>query len=377
MSIFYFIVVVSFLYDLAFYLGIRNTARFPHPFVYFRSLGDVEYLRGFAVMLRQVMFSLVAGGLLGWAIGFAISKSGWLSRATICFLRIAMWFPFFVIFAIPGTFALSIAATMLASVHYYLTARLLLESSKGEAFRYAVGEIALRTLLFQLIAQIWDQRWQWTMFPMNLDCKIGLAVFGLILAVVFSTTWFVRMNFSAGCDRRRTIQSKEIDCLRTISRWGVALLTVIWLLLWELYTLALQADYISPVVAGQKMLLFLVTGEFWKYIFTSLFEIAGGLVLGALLAFLALSVMHRSEAMRHVIHKILPLTHLSPVALWLLVFCVIGSVQSEWFRIIVPGVGHKVIAVGFLTFFPLVQALWAFRDTALFQRWSIAKSASE
>ena len=73
-AVFLFVVVLSFLYDLAFYLGIRDTARFPHPFVYFRSLGDIEYLRGFPWMLRQVMFSLVAGGLLGWAIGFRHSK---------------------------------------------------------------------------------------------------------------------------------------------------------------------------------------------------------------------------------------------------------------------------------------------------------------
>jgi hypothetical protein len=138
-TIFFFIVVVSFLYDLTFYLGIRDTARFPHPFVYFRLLGDIEYLRGFPGMLRQAMFSLVVGGLLGWAIGFVILKSGWLSRATIRFLRIAMWFPFLLLFAVPATFMLGIASAMLATIYHYLTARLFLEFSSREAFGRAAG----------------------------------------------------------------------------------------------------------------------------------------------------------------------------------------------------------------------------------------------
>jgi hypothetical protein len=126
-TIFFFIVVVSFLYDLAFYLGIRDTARFPHPFVYFRSLWDIEYLRGFPAMLRQAMFSLVAGGLIGWGVTHIILKSAWLTQSTIRFLRIAMWIPFLLLFGMPGYFWLGIAATMLAVVYHYLSARFYLK----------------------------------------------------------------------------------------------------------------------------------------------------------------------------------------------------------------------------------------------------------
>lgn len=74
-------------------------------------------------MLLQAMFSLVAGGLMGWAVGFIILKNAWLTRATIRFLRIAMWFPFLVLFAVLEIFTLGIAVSMLAAIYHYLTAR--------------------------------------------------------------------------------------------------------------------------------------------------------------------------------------------------------------------------------------------------------------
>ena len=51
-TIFLCLVFILFLWDLVYFLGIRNPARFPHPFVIFRALGAVEFLRGFPAMLR-------------------------------------------------------------------------------------------------------------------------------------------------------------------------------------------------------------------------------------------------------------------------------------------------------------------------------------
>jgi hypothetical protein len=154
-TIFLFIAVVSFLYDLTSYLGIRDTTRFPHPFVYFRSLGDIEYLRGFPGMLRQAMFSLVAGGLIGWAVSLVILRNGWLTQAAIRFLRIAMWFPVLAVYAVHDWFTLGIAAAALAAIYQYLAARSFLEFSSLDAFQYAAGEVTVQSLLFTLLAQVW------------------------------------------------------------------------------------------------------------------------------------------------------------------------------------------------------------------------------
>ena len=366
-TIFFFIVVVSFLYDLAFYLGIRDTARFPHPFVYFRSLGDIEYLRGFPGMLRQAMFSLVAGGLLGWAIGFVILKSGWLSRATILFLRIAMWFPFLLLFAVPATFMLGIAAAMLAGIYHYLTARLFLEFSSREAFGRAAGEVTLQILLFTLIAQIWVRRWDWPILPMTLGTTMGLTVLGLILCLAFLLNWIFRRSFQTGCDLHAIVRKKELLLSKRGSVLGVTLLTVVWLLIWQLTRVAFGFDA-GPFETIQRISEFFTTGNGWRDIQISLVEITSGVVFGGLLSFVVSIFLQNSKSIRGTINRILPATYLSSIALWLLAFLLVESNRSGLFI----GIGGKAVAVGFLTFFPLIQDLWAFRDSTLLQRWAIA-----
>jgi hypothetical protein len=254
-TIFFFIAVLSFLYDLALYLGIRDTARFPHPFVYFRSLGDIDYLRGFPGMLRQVMFSLVAGSLLVWPIGVVILKSAWLSQATIRFLRIAMWFPFLVVFAVPNTFMLGIAAAMLAALYYYLTARSLLEFSKGAAERYAFGESTLQTLFFILIAQIWVRQWDWPIFWMISDAMRAFTVCALIVALVLLINWTFRRKFFAGCTRLAILRNKESLFLKEGPFLDAALLPLIgcWF------------GCYSPMMLAQHF--HIVGGDWWRSTF--------------------------------------------------------------------------------------------------------------
>jgi ABC-type nitrate/sulfonate/bicarbonate transport system permease component len=370
-TVFLFIVIVSFIYDLTLYLGIRDTARFSHPFVYFRSLGDVVYLQGLGGMLRQAIFLLVSGGLIGWVMASIISKNDLLTGATISFLRIAMWVPFLVVFAAPDAFILGVAAAMLAAIYYYLEARSFLDFSNRECVYYAAGKVTLQTLFFILIAQLWTRQWEWTTFTAIFDWKLGLAVFASLLALVYLINWFLGTTFLVGCTQRRIVHAKEIDGPTKGSREGVVLLTFVWLLTWEAYSLA-NLNSISPIEAAQAMTTLLVTRKLWSNILTSLVEISGGLLVGSLIATAVSTIMHRSENLHSAITKILPLTYLSPIVLWLLVFCYVGlsDFRSGW-RVIVPGIGHKIIAVGFLTFFPIIQALWAFRDTSVLRRWLI------
>jgi ABC-type nitrate/sulfonate/bicarbonate transport system permease component len=308
----------------------------------------------------------------GVLVGSSLSKWVSLTDATIVFLRIAMWIPFLVVFATPDPFTLGIAAAMLAAIYYYLKARSFLDFSNGESFAYAAQGGTFQTLFFTLIAQIWTTRWQWTMFAAIFDCKVGLAVFGSILGLVYLISWFFRANFLVECDRRRINHGKELYGSTRGSRWGVSLLTVIWLLAWEAYSLASQLNSISPIAATQNLVALLVTRELWSEILTSLMEIAGGLFVGGLLATTVAGIMQRSEAIQSAIAKILPLTYLSPIVLWLLVFCFVGlsDFRSAW-TMIVPGIGHKIIVVGFLTFLPLIRALCAFRDAHVWRRWLI------
>ncbi len=360
-TVFFVIAVVSFVYDLTAYLGIRNTARFPHPFVYFRSLGDVESFRGFPVMLRLAMFSLVAGGLIGWTVGLLILRNDWLTRATIRFLRIGMWIPFLVVFAAPYTFQLGIAVTLLAATYHYLTARSLLEMSARAAFRYAAGEVTLQAFFFSLISQIWVQKWYWIMSFINIDPTVVFVVWGLILTVVVVISWIFKRTFLAGCKINAILNNQETYFSKANFFGSMFLLTIAWFLFWQLTCVVLSYDDFRPIPAMQKAGDLLITHEIWHDIFISLAEVGGGVFFGGLLALAVSTVMHRSENIQRAIGKVLPATYISPIVLWLLVFDFLG-----------PGVEHKMMGVGLLTFFPLIQTSWGFRDTPLRRRWLIA-----
>jgi hypothetical protein len=294
-TVFLFIAVVSFFYDITVNLGIRDTTRFPHPFVYFRSIGDVEYLRGFPEILRQVMFSLVAGGLMGWTVARIIMSNDRLTRATIRFLRIGMWFPFLVLFANPAKFQLGVVAATLAAIYHYLTARLFLEFSNREADRYAAGEVMLQVLFFSLISQPWLRRWDWFVFPAVSDSAMGITVYALILTLVVLINWIFGRSFLAGCTRLAMLRNKELFFSKEGSFLGVTLLTIIWLLSWQLTSVALEDRTAGPFSAIQRVGELLITQKVWHDIFISLTEVGGGLCLSGLLALAVSTVMHRSE----------------------------------------------------------------------------------
>ena len=145
---------------------------------------------------------------------------------------------------------------------------------------------------------------------------------------------------------------------------------LIWLLLWELTCVTFLYETAGAFPAIQRVGELLFTHDAWHNIFVSLVEIGGGVLFGGLLALTVSSVTHRSEMIQRVIVKILPPVYLSPIALWLLVhyFVFLFRDDLNWSRTFFVGVGHKIMGVGLLTFFPMIQTSWAFRDAPLLRR---------
>src|SRR3981189_2295437 len=109
-KIFLYLVFFLYLWDVAYFVGLRNPARVPHPFLLFKRFGEVAILRGFAAMLREVIFSFVSGSLIGVPIGALLLYSSWLTVAIRSFLRIALWFPLVIIFSGAAPIMCGIAA---------------------------------------------------------------------------------------------------------------------------------------------------------------------------------------------------------------------------------------------------------------------------
>jgi ABC-type nitrate/sulfonate/bicarbonate transport system permease component len=117
------IVLLLYLWDVAFFIGLRNPDRVPHPFSLFRTLGDIEFLRGFPAMLREVIFSFTCGSLIGIAVGALLLYSSSLSGLIRRLLRIILWFPLIVVFVVPAPLVIGIIAVVLCACYYYIAAR--------------------------------------------------------------------------------------------------------------------------------------------------------------------------------------------------------------------------------------------------------------
>jgi ABC-type nitrate/sulfonate/bicarbonate transport system permease component len=129
-----------------------------------------------------------------------------------------------------------------------------------------------------------------------------------------------------------------------------------------------------PFPAIQRVGELLVSHEPWHDILISLAEIGGGIIFGGLIALAVSTVMNRSGEIQHAIANISPVTYLSPIVLWLLVFQFVlpFDASMNWYRSFFLSVGHKMMGVGLVTFFPLLQTMWAFRDTPVPTRLLIA-----
>ena len=371
-TIFLCLVFILFLWDLAYFLGIRDPTRFPHPFVIFRTLGDIEFLRGLPGMLRQITFSLVSGWVLGVAIGSLVLYNSWLSEATIRFLRIGLWLPFLVIFAVPETFWLGIAAVTLCSCYHFLAGRSLLGLQGNELRRYVAREATLQALFISLISQIWVQRWMWFIFAWPRNPAMGFGVLAVLVVFLGFVNWVFRSNFDVIAEMGSTVLSKELSGAGWQSFLGVLLLTVACLATWQLFSAARFNFLHSSLLEALKAAYYLfMSGEIWGDIGRSLLELVGGIVLGGSIALVVFALLSTTMTFRNFLFLLLPLTHIALIVLWLLVW-VTWIVGLQDFLVL----WHKVIAVGCLTFFPFVQGLWGLRVRPLLYRVLMAMDNS-
>jgi ABC-type nitrate/sulfonate/bicarbonate transport system permease component len=109
----------------------------------------------------------------------------------------------------------------------------------------------------------------------------------------------------------------------------------------------------SPLDVLKAASFLLSSGEIWNDINVSLLEIGVGVLMGGALAFLILAVISPLASVRNIVFQLLPVTYMSPIVLWLLIFpLTLQSGFSLW---------HKGAGIGLLTFFPFFQALWGLR----------------
>jgi len=340
-TVFLFIAVVSFLYDLTFYLGIRDTIRFPHPFVYFRSLGNIEYLRGFPGMLRNFIFSFVLGGLIGVGVGRLVLSSGRGTKTAIQVLSLGLWLPFLIIFATPDPRALGIAAAMFCSCYYYLVGTSVLRLEGPNLRTFVAGETTLQILLFSLISQIWLLYWKWFSFAATYQAPEGLGVFIVIVVLLMFIQWIFRIDFKLVAEQHRNILFEDLKS--PTLRWmgGFLLFTLAFTVIWErvgyMRFPRWSASPLGAISAGYDLLTHI---EIYIDSQASLLEMLGGIVLCGSIALIVSAFMSANSFFLNALTPLLPLSNISPMVLWLLSFLLLGRIIPDFLSY-----WHKVFAV--------------------------------
>lgn len=368
-TIFLGIVFLLFLVDLAYFLGIRNPDRFPHPFVIFRTLGDVEFLRGLPRMIRYMILYGVPGALMGVGIARLLLRSPSLTRTALRVLRLGQWLPFLIVFATPDAINLSLVAAVLCGCYHYLVAISILGLKAGDTRNYVARETTLQILLFYLLSQIWLRYWTWFEFAATYRPAIGVGVLITLIVLLLFINWIFRSNFELAAERCVTIlDHRRGETWKSAS--GYLLFAFGFLTLWCLVGyLRFPGLFNSPLRVVKAGYHLLDQSEIYLDVGVSLLELLGGFVSGGTIAVLAFALVSNEGVMRKPVVLLLPLTIISPIVVWLLSWLVIGWVFPGSVLIVR---WHNVIAVGFLIFFPFVQALWGLRDRPVLCRILLA-----
>jgi ABC-type nitrate/sulfonate/bicarbonate transport system permease component len=365
-TVFLWLVLLLFLIDLAYVLGLRNPDRLPHPFVFFRRLGDVEFLSGFARdMLRHTIFISVPGGVLGFGVGVLVFKNPRLTQTVLSFLGWGLWLPFFVLFATPDPFTLGITAVALCACYHYLAARSVLCLPERDMRGYVSRAAILQAFLLTLLSQIWWRGWKWFDFAATYKPADGAGVFITIVAFLLLINWVFCFDFGLAAERFRMIQDHARKTKTWISFCGFLLFAVIFLIIWQGIGSIIFPFFTSPIGVVNAALAY---SEIYPDIKASLLELVGGIVLGTAIAVLLLLLLSTTRGViATIVLSVLPLLYISPIVLWLLLFATGG-----WKPPLFIEYSHKVIAVGFLSFYPFALAFWALRERRLTVRWLLA-----
>ena len=357
----------------------------------FQVLPAPSFFRGFVVYLVQSFTVSVFGGGLGVLLGTLIRRSEWLTVSTIRFLRLVMWLPFFVFWALPiwgaepskgseinnaltnilaGTVA-SVPVVLLGACYYYHASRELHKSEKSLSRFYVVRSIFPLSLLLCLLWQLFMVNpWPWAWVGSDPRSGLSWLTAILIATVVILGNFFFHWSIVGAADLRRNLLRFELRNSSSHSLKGVCILSVVCLVAWQLFQPALKAIFPiePPLSVGAAIFDFLVIGHrgvshigtIWSDIYVSSVEIIGGIVLATVLAFPICEGFVRNSRLAK-IHWIVLAMYVAPAVLVVPIILAFGV-----------GLVSKMILICAIVLFPLARALWSYTNLGLVGRLLLA-----
>lgn len=336
------------LWELLYYLGVGDFSRFSHPLGTIVALKNVDFLRAFGKTLLSVMISSFFGGAIGLGVAVLVSKSSRLAETAVQFLRIGLWAPFFVFWAVPyWLLPTAIVVVSLFACYRFLGLRVALSLSWREAALKVLREAILQALLFYVLFQVWLPD-GWMIFS-NTKVDVAYTLIVLLLAFVFFLNRIFQSKFTAGAETQGTVLDKQI--ISRGSHWGIGLLLVVCFVGWQLFSRHFRVG--SPVAVIETIYPLLASGEIFFDIAISLLEVSAGLILGGGIAVVISKSMADKVPFRNLMFSLLPLTFIVPIMLSLVEYHWVGGVNEKWLT---------ALDVGLLSFYPSMLALWGLRN---------------
>ncbi len=369
------ILLVLGVWEICYFSGLIDPIRFSHPGGVIDAVIDYTFLRGFILLLAQLSFAALVGGSMGVGIGSFLIRSRPLSEAVIRLLRIGLWLPFLISWAIPisytgypdrtaltvWTWIVSSVAVLLYSCYHYQTTHVTSGLTWTEGKLEVIRTSILQALLIAFISQVWLGPYGWMYFWSGAEFieRVYAAGFLLFVAVTFIND-ACSYNFARQAKARRDIILRTIASENRKSAIDAWLIVLPSLIIWELLSLSPLDSFISSPSAilkgGYDFLIFAYYRQSvsWNDTTVSLLEILGGLTLAAAGAIVVCQAQSSSPVIKSRVSPFLPITHIVPFILPLCLNGWLGAVYVWWTLL-------TVAAVCFYPCMEVISGLWGSR----------------
>jgi len=380
--------IAIILWEFLSYLRIIDLARYSHPLAVIEVFGNSKFLYDLFGMIIETVSVILVGGFSGISCGAVIVRSPSLTSAVVRVLRVGLWMSFFVAWSLPVwefdqpevpnllvAFTLATGAVLFAACYEYLTAR----STHGVEWlgirRHARKEIAIQGLFICLLSQVWIRPVGWNWFAVvggSMNVAVGYAAMIITLLIVKLLNRLTNRTFDQDAELRGLILLKETFGEKNRSVvWVMVLLGIGSIVLWELLSqISFHRFVSSPLEIARSLFTIIrqgnpqLKGTVSQHLFVSLLEVTGGTILGGGLGITVCRWMSRNSSVHDCLTRYLPLTHITLMTIFPLLV--------SWTPIENIDPWRTSIGVGFLTFFPFLEAAWGLRDQPLLCRILLA-----
>jgi ABC-type nitrate/sulfonate/bicarbonate transport system permease component len=352
------------------YSGAESSMRIPEV------LGGDHLRRGLRTIAILLGLSCLPGGLIGSMLAYLIGQNAKLASAAVDVLRVGQWVPFVLwwplvplLLMTPGQqitryfffWTMSIPAVALGTLYCFLHARHVL----GMEWQSVVAETAklavYRALYISVVLafSVWLD--PWVVYP-GRENVVRHYVAGLILALfLFVANWLYHFGIEQNAALHRKTILADSRSTNEASPWIAALIFFFLLSVWQLLN-SVGYFRISPADVFEAAVALVSEKEIWLDMRVSVLEIIVGVLLSGTLAFIVSATLITSDTLRRWLLLILSLTYVMPMVM-----------LPTWQNWILQMGGPRFFVwtatcVACLSFFPVMQTVWALREESLIYR---------